>query len=74
MTRPSIVVAVVVAAMTFAVAATSAAAWNADETGATVALIVAVVAMGFGGSALAGYIIWLRGRMNRRMILLLGQP
>src|SRR5260221_14688261 len=42
MTSPSIVVAVVVAAMTFAVAATSAAAWNADETGATGALIVGV--------------------------------
>jgi hypothetical protein len=48
-------------------------AWNASETGATVALVVAVAGLGLGCTALAGYVIWLRARVNRRMILLLGQ-
>lgn len=61
------------AVMTLVVAVASAAAWNASETGATVALVVAVAALGLGCVALAGYVIWLRGRVNRRMIRLLGQ-
>jgi hypothetical protein len=73
MTKPSIVVAVAVAAMSLAVSMASAVAGNADETGATVALIVAVVAQGVGCAALAGYVIRFRSRLNRRMIALLDQ-
>ena len=73
MIKPSIVVAVVGAATTFALTLASAVAWNAGATGAVVALIVAVVAHGVGCAALAGYVIRLRSRVNRRMIALLDQ-
>src|SRR5438270_1886642 len=73
MIKPSIVVAVVGAATTFALTLASAVAWNAGATGAVVAPIVAVVAHGVGCAALAGYVIRLRSRVNRRMIALLDQ-
>lgn len=70
---PAVVVSAVVAVMTLVVAVAGVVAWNASETGATVALVVAVAGLGLGCAALAGHVIWLRARVNRRMILLLGQ-
>jgi hypothetical protein len=64
-------VCAVVAVMTLVVMVASAVAWNAGETGAAVALVVAVVALGLGCAALAAHVIRLRARVNRRMVLLL---
>jgi uncharacterized membrane protein len=66
--RRVITVAGAVAGLCLAVVAiAAAAAWNTEARTATVALIVAVGALTVACAALAGYVIWLRGRVSRRM-------
>jgi hypothetical protein len=57
-------IAVVCAAV---IAVAAAGGRDAAAGAATVALIVAIGALTVACAALAGYVIWLRGRVSRRM-------
>lgn len=69
--RPAMVAAVVTAGAAAVVAGATVVAWSARESGAVVALVVAVVALAAGCGALGGYLLWLRRAVTTRMAGLL---
>ena len=69
--RPAVAAGVGVLIAAAVVGCSAAAAWNAPESSALVALTVAVAAFALGCGALAGYAVWLRRTVTARTTALL---